>query len=272
MLQEIGFGLARDVVGEIVMDYLNITKRLHPFKDWPGYDWWKGSMKRWPMLTDRKPQHLSRKRAEGANEEIVRRFFERVEALLRETGLLYATDLAERLWNYNESGLCNAVTGGKVLTKKGSRWVHDTAGGSGRTYTTIHGSCGSASGVPLPPFIVYKGKHLYNAWTKGGPAGAMYSVSGSGWMEKESYESWFMKMFLPATKNRESAPVVLFFDGHHSHISISLIKVCKENNVHLMLLPSNTTHVLQPLDVGVFGPVKQAWKNSSAIQDCYTSK
>jgi hypothetical protein len=27
-----------------------------------------------------------------------------------------------------------------------------------------------------------------------------------------------------------------------------------------MLLPSNTTHVLQPLDVGVYGPLKQAWK------------
>ena len=27
-----------------------------------------------------------------------------------------------------------------------------------------------------------------------------------------------------------------------------------------MLLPSNTTHVLQPLDVSVYSPVKQAWK------------
>ena len=28
-----------------------------------------------------------------------------------------------------------------------------------------------------------------------------------------------------------------------------------------MLLPANTTHVLQPLDVGVYGPLKQAWKS-----------
>ena len=72
-------------------------------------------------------------------------------------------------------------------------------------------------------------------------------------LEKENYESWFMKMFLPATSPlRESAPVVLFFDSHHSHISISLDQ--------LMLLPSNTTHILQPLDVGVYGPLKKAWK------------
>lgn len=54
--------------------------------------------------------------------------------------------------------------------------------------------------------------------------------------------------------------MALFFDGHHSHISVSVIQHCQDNNVHLMLLPSNTTHVLQPLDVGVYGPLKQAWK------------
>ena len=57
-----------------------------------------------------------------------------------------------------------------------------------------------------------------------------------------------------------SGPVVLLFDGHFSHISLNLITISRENNIHLMLLPSNTTHVLQPLDVGVYGPVKQAWK------------
>ena len=108
---------------------------------------------------------------------------------------------------------------------------------------------------------MYKGKHLYSSWTKGGAAGAMYSVSESGWMEKENYESWFTKMFMPAVKHMiTSGPVVLLFDGHFSHISLKLVTISRENRVHLMLLPSNTTHVLQPLDVGVYGPVKQAWK------------
>ena len=118
-----------------------------------------------------------------------------------------------------------------------------------------------ASGVCLPPFVVYKGKHLYTAWTKGGSAGAMYAASESGWMEKVNYESWFKTMFLPAVRHlTHSGPVVLFFDGHHSHISLNLIELSRDNNVHLMLLPSNTTRVLQPLDVGVYRPVKQAWK------------
>ena len=54
--------------------------------------------------------------------------------------------------------------------------------------------------------------------------------------------------------------MLLIFDGHHSHISLELIELARENNIHLLCLPPHTTHLLQPLDVGVFGPLKQAWK------------
>ena len=77
---------------------------------------------------------------------------------------------------------------------------------------------------------------------------------------------------MPAVKHlTESWPVVLFFDGHYSHISIELVELARANKIHLMLLPSNTTHFLQPLDVGVYGPVKQAWKrilNTYKMKTC----
>ena len=43
-------------------------------------------------------------------------------------------------------------------------------------------------------------------------------------------------------------------------MSISLIKKACTLGIHLFCLPPNTTHVLQPLDVGVFGPMKQRWR------------
>ena len=116
--------------------------------------------------------------------------------------------------------------------------------------------CGSAAGEVLPPYTVYKAKHLYTSWTHHGPPGALYSTSPSGWMEKDNFLSWMKKLFIP-----RSGTVVLFFDGHHSHLSVELIATCKENNIWLYCLPPNTTHVLQPLDVGVFGPTKAAWKS-----------
>ena len=58
----------------------------------------------------------------------------------------------------------------------------------------------------------------------GGPAGSLYSVFDSGWMEGANFKQWVEKMFLPAVKHLTSKnPVLLIFDGHHSHISFGRI-------------------------------------------------
>jgi len=51
-------------------------------------------------------------------------------------------------------------------------------------------------------------------------------------------------------------PVLLIHDGHASHISIEAIEFARTNNIHILCLPAHTTHVLQPLDVGVFKSFK----------------
>ena len=51
-------------------------------------------------------------------------------------------------------------------------------------------------------------------------------------------------------------PVLLIEDGHASHISIEVIELAQSNDIHLLCLPSHTTHLLQALDVGVFKSLK----------------
>ena len=65
-------------------------------------------------------------------------------------------------------------------------------------------------------------------------------------------------MYVPAVKHL--TPVVLFFDGHHSHKSLELLKVTRSNDIHLVCLPPHVTHLIQALDVSVFGPVKNEWR------------
>jgi hypothetical protein len=36
-----------------------------------------------------------------------------------------------------------------------------------------------------------------------------------------------------------------------------MIALCMENNIDLLILPPHCSHLLQPLDVGVFGPLKK---------------
>ncbi|RAL58329.1 hypothetical protein DID88_006441 [Monilinia fructigena] len=46
-------------------------------------------------------------------------------------------------------------------------------------------------------------------------------------------------------------------DGHSSHITGSLIAFCIEKEIDLLILPPHCSHLLQPLDVGVYGPMKR---------------
>ena len=221
-------------------------------------------MGRWPSLSERKPQHLSAKRAMAASPETLNSWFTTVKSFLEKIGLMKRSgpvaDYPSRIWNADETGFCLGSASKKILARCGSRSVHEVGGSSDHQFITVN-VCGSASGIKLPPFILYKGKHLYNTWTEGGPAGACYGVSQSGWMEELNYLKWFEVQFYPAVKHLlATGPVVLFFDGHFSHMGIRLIQKACSLGIHLFCLPPNTTHVLQPLDVGVFGPVKQRWR------------
>jgi hypothetical protein len=49
-------------------------------------------------------------------------------------------------------------------------------------------------------------------------------------------------------------------DNLASHISSAVIQACKDHDVQFVCLPPNSMDKLQPLDVGVFGSVKKAWR------------
>lgn len=59
---------------------------------------------------------------------------------------------------------------------------------------------------------------------------------------------------------RQEGPKAIIGDNLSSHINIEVLRLCKENNIKLIALPPNTTHLLQPLDVAYFRPMKGAWR------------
>ena len=251
------------MVEHVVIDYLQANGRSGAFpSSRPGKDWWRCFLRRWPSLVERRPQHLPSLRAKAVTEAAVDAWLGKVTAKFTELKLndLAPEELGKRLWNCDETAFATDVASQRIFAKRVAKNVHETGGGTGREYITVLG-CGSANGERLPPYIVYKGKNLWSNWTVGGPAGALYNTSQSGWMEQHHFLEWFKKMFLPAvTSLLETGPVVLFVDGHISHVSLDLIQLAKEKGVTLFCLPSHTTHVLQPLDVAVYGPVKKSWK------------
>jgi hypothetical protein len=55
---------------------------------------------------------------------------------------------------------------------------------------------------------------------------------------------------------RNDKPLLLMYDGHTTHVNQTVVDWAKKHNIILFVLPPHTSHILQPLDVGVFGPLK----------------
>jgi DDE superfamily endonuclease len=69
-------------------------------------------------------------------------------------------------------------------------------------------------------------------------------------------------VFDPQTKAQANQkPRILICDGFGTHETLEILEYCFENNIILCRLPSHTSHKLQPCDIGVFGPLKAAYRD-----------
>jgi hypothetical protein len=86
-------------------------------------------------------------------------------------------------------------------------------------------------------------------------------MSENGWTDDFLCKEWFVKSFIPQAmaRNESGKPILLIYDSHGSHDTLNLIELAQQHNIILFCLPPHTTHKLQPLDVGVFGPFSRAW-------------
>ena len=119
--------------------------------------------------------------------------------------------------------------------------------------------CIDADGGALPPMIIFKAKNTNIGWIpKDTPSNWHFSTSNSGWTSNSHGFKWLRKVFEPESRKKSgNRPRLLIMDGHSSHITGNMIALCMENNIDLLILPPHCSHLLQLLDVGVYGPLKR---------------
>lgn len=241
---------------DITEEYVaSLAKKTRFKNNRPGDDWFYGFTRRWMTeLAPRKPEVLTISRATSCNEFVISKFFDILEQKVDELGI---RDSPAQIINLDETGFVTDPKCKRVFVKKGKRNPSVVIPGSGKEMYTVLG-CVAANGKVFPPYILYKAKNLYDSWCVGGPYGAGYSTTDSGWMEGTTLASWFEKRFLYHVRHIKK-PILVLFDGHSSHITVDLITTAKAHDVHLLCMPPHCSHVLQPLDVGVFGPAKKDW-------------
>jgi hypothetical protein len=116
-------------------------------------------------------------------------------------------------------------------------------------------------GWSILPFIIFQGKYYLSAWYKEGsaPHDWVIAVSKNGWTTNELGLQW-LKHFNEHTKRRViGAYRLLIIDGHESHNSLDFQQYCKDHKVITLCMPPHSSHLLQPLNVGCFSPLKTAY-------------
>lgn len=164
----------------------------------------------------------------------------------------------ENIINYDETNFCDDPGRQKVIVKRGARHSERYMDSSKTSVSVM--IAGSAAALILPPYVVYKSLHLYDTWTENGIKGARYNRSKSGWFDITIFEDWFFQIALPYFRHKDG-PKVMIGDNLSSHLSDRVMRACREYNIRFILLPPNSTHLCQPLDVAYFKPVKSAWRD-----------
>ena len=72
--------------------------------------------------------------------------------------------------------------------------------------------------------------------------------------------TWLQKIFDKHTRSRTVNKYrLLILDGHGSHAIADFDKFCSDNSVIVLYMPPHSSHLLQPLDVGCFSPLKRSY-------------
>ena len=96
--------------------------------------------------------------------------------------------------------------------------------------------------------------------TKGELPGTIYGLSSKGWTDQELFKVWFEFHFLHYAP--PICPILFLMDGHSSHYCPDNSFLAAKEKVVLFTLPPNTIHLMQPLDKGCLGPLKNAWRKA----------
>lgn len=168
-----GFPLTSIDISFVIKSYLDSDGRieLRFNKNTPGSDWIRAYLSRHKNdLTVRLCENVKRARVAVS--------YESIEQYFNELSLTLEGVDSDVIINYDETNMTDDPGRKKVIVRRGikhAECIKDTS----KSSTSVMFS-GTASGVILPVYVVYKADHLYDSWTQDGPKGARYNRSKSG--------------------------------------------------------------------------------------------
>jgi len=251
-------GLCSTVESLIISLPLSERRQL-PFTK-PGRHWYKGFLKRNPRVSEKYAEVLTEARA-AVTEQKLRNWFSFTTQLVEKDSFQNALKDPNRVFNIDETAIWLTPKGQRYLGKKNEALSAIRKHGDRDCVTVCLNVC--ANGTFAPPLFLYKYVRLPKQYlTRPDPDWGIKS-NESGWMTCDMFFIYIKDIFIPwLRKNGIFDEVIIFLDGHVSHLSLQLSVLCRKEKIMLVCLSPSATHILQPLDVAVMKSLKSHWKNA----------
>ncbi|KAJ8953396.1 hypothetical protein NQ318_023513, partial [Aromia moschata] len=257
-----GFPLKKSDLIDTVEKIAKDLGKSHLFTDGkPGQKWYINFMKRHPEISKREAEGVNRARA-VITEEYLRAWFRDLHEYLETNNIADVMSDPSRVFNGDESGFSLCPKSGKVLAPKGWKNLYTIKLGQEKDNITVLVTF-SANGKIAPPLVVFPYIRPPRALVENMPDHWVLGKSDSGWMTGTVFFEYIANDFSKwLDENDIRRPVILFLDGHRSHMTLPLSEFCQNNGIILYALPPNSTYIIQPADVSVFKPLKTEWKKT----------
>lgn len=133
----------------------------------------------------------------------------------------------------------------------------------------------TSTGEKLEPFLVFKGTlngRITRELSSRGvyPAGVRYAVQANAWTDEGILHRWLREVLLPAATRYGAENTCLVLDSFRIHLMDSVRDYLLQAQIKCIIIPGGLTAELQPLDVGINGPLKhwlrERWSFREGLQ------
>tara|TARA_Y100000815_G_C13314319_1_gene489808 strand:+ start:263 stop:1768 length:1506 start_codon:yes stop_codon:yes gene_type:complete len=221
-----------------------------------GKNWAQNFVKRRPELQTRFSRKYDYQRAKCEDPKLISPWFDIARNIKAKYGILN-----DDIYNFDETGfMMGVIFAGMVVTTSDGRTRAKLAQPGNREWSTVIQGV-SAAGWAIPPFIILAAQyHLANWYQECDlPADWRIATTHNGWTTNEVGLDWIKHFDYHTAPRTKGTHRLLILDGHESHHSAGFEQYCKQHNIITICMPAHSSHILQPLDVGCFGPLKQAY-------------
>lgn len=222
-----------------------------------GPHWTHRFLARYPQYRRRRRRALDIERQRAADRTVVEKWFQSYQKAIEDYGIL-----PEDIYNFDETGFQIGVGRDQwIITREPKKRIVSGSITNRESLTVVEAV--SATGYTTPPLIILSAKTILFRWFDHLDDEAI-AITESGYINDRLAYQW-VQHFEKATRPRTLGVYrLLICDRYGSHMTYEFSKFCDDHRIIVAFLPPHTSHLLQPLDVGVFSVYKH-W-HSEAVE------